>query len=114
MSIDLVEISGGAGAGNSREHVCRKQDEAYLLPGAREARKCTTLPIALVGGMRSLVVMQATLDEGAAGLISLSRPLIREADLPLKFARGESVRAECISCNHCSKNGRERTRCWVD
>ncbi|MGI6209076.1 MAG: NADH:flavin oxidoreductase [Anaerolineae bacterium] len=114
MGLDLVEISGGAGAGNSRERIRHPEDEAYFLPWARRARPLTKLPVALVGGFRSAAVMQRVLDEGAADLISLSRPLIREPDLPLKLARGESVKATCISCNLCSKNNQEPTRCWVD
>lgn len=113
MGLDLVEISGGAGAGNARERIRRPEDEGYFLPWAREARRRTDLPLALVGGFRSLAVMQGVLDEGAADLISLSRPLIREPDFPLKLARGESVRAACISCNLCSKNNQEPTRCWA-
>ena len=114
VGIDLLEISGGAGDGNAREGIRSEGEEAYFLPWAREARKCTNLPIALVGGMRSLGVMQSVIDEGAADLISISRPLIREPDLPGKLARGQSFRASCISCNLCSKRGEVPTRCWVD
>lgn len=114
MGIDLVEISGGAGSGNSRERVRALEDEGYFVPWARLVRQRTPLPLAVVGGMRSLSLMQAVLDEGAADLISLSRPLIREPDLPRKFRLGLSDQATCISCNLCSKNNQEPTRCWVD
>ncbi len=114
MGIDLVEISGGAGAGNSRERVRLLDDEGYFLPWARLVRQHTSLPLAVVGGMRSLSVMQGALDEGAADLISLSRPLIREPDLPRKLRLGLSKRSACISCNLCSRNNQEPTRCWVD
>jgi len=113
IGIDLVEISGGAGAGNSRERVRDIEDEGYFLPWAREVRRVTSLPLAVVGGMRSRSLMQRALDEGVSDLISLSRPLIREPDLPRKFAEGRSERATCISCNLCSKNSHEPTRCWV-
>ena len=60
----------------------------------------TDLPILLVGGVRSVEVMNRILDEGSADLISLSRPLIREPDLPKRCQDGRD-KATCISCNQC-------------
>ncbi|MHB0877985.1 MAG: oxidoreductase [Anaerolineae bacterium] len=111
--IDLVEISGAAGAGNSPSGINSEVKEGYFLPWARQARRRTGLPIALVGGFRSLSVMQAAVDEGVTDLISLSRPLIREPDLPIRLA-GQQVKARCISCNMCSKRSDQPTRCWLD
>jgi len=45
-------------------------------------------------------VMERILDEGSADLISLSRPLIREPDLPNRIQGGQ-VKATCVSCNQC-------------
>lgn len=112
MGIDLMEISGGAGGGNALTGIRRQEQEAYFLPWAREARRRTSLPIALVGGIRSLAVMQAVVDEGAADLISLSRPLIREPDLVRRLVR-EATEAECISCNQCSARSDQPTACWA-
>lgn len=100
MGLDGVEISGGIGEGNSRRGILHEADEAYFLPIARKARLVTDLPIILVGGMRSLAVMTGILDEGAADFIALSRPLIREPDLPNRFKAGQS-RATCVSCGQC-------------
>jgi 2,4-dienoyl-CoA reductase-like NADH-dependent reductase (Old Yellow Enzyme family) len=111
--IDLVEISGAAGAGNSPSGINSEAKEAYFLPWARQARQRTALPIALVGGFRTLAIMQAAVDEGAADLISLSRPLIREPDLPLRLA-GRQLKARCVSCGMCSKRSDQPTRCWLD
>ena len=112
MGINLLEISGGAGNGNIRAGITRRADEAYFLPWARQARSRTRLPIALVGGLRSLAVMQAVVDEGAADLISLSRPLIREPDLVMRLAAEAQDRASCISCMSCSRRSDLPTRCW--
>jgi 2,4-dienoyl-CoA reductase-like NADH-dependent reductase (Old Yellow Enzyme family) len=108
-----LEISGAAGGGNAPTGIRRREQEAYFLPWARQARRRTSLPIALVGGMRSLVVMQAVVDEGTADLISLSRPLIREPDLVLRLEREAAAQAECISCNQCSAHGDVPTACWA-
>jgi 2,4-dienoyl-CoA reductase-like NADH-dependent reductase (Old Yellow Enzyme family) len=126
MGLDAVEISGGITdarvrrsrtAGNVRPGI-RSQDqaapdassgcatkEAYFLPIARKARTVTDLPIMLVGGIRSREVMERILDEGSADMISMSRPLIREPDLPNRI-RGGQLEATCISCNQCWPRGR--------
>lgn len=114
MGIDMVELSGGAGGGNARTNISRQDQEAYFLPWARQARQRTSLPIALVGGFRSLAVIQSVLDEGVADLISMSRPFIREPDLANKLESGASVKARCISCSLCNKRSDAPTRCWVE
>jgi 2,4-dienoyl-CoA reductase-like NADH-dependent reductase (Old Yellow Enzyme family) len=99
--IDAVEISCGMGGTSSRKDILRPEDEAYFLPQARRAREVTDLPLILVGGMRSLRVMESILEEGTADFISMSRPLIREPDLPNQWREGRTERAACISCNNC-------------
>ncbi|NIN64909.1 MAG: NADH:flavin oxidoreductase [Anaerolineae bacterium] len=98
--IDGLEISGGIGRTSVRKDILRPEDEGYFLDGARMAREATDLPIILVGGMRSKRVMEAILQEGSADFISMSRPLIREPDLPRRLREGQN-RASCISCNRC-------------
>jgi 2,4-dienoyl-CoA reductase-like NADH-dependent reductase (Old Yellow Enzyme family) len=99
--LDAAEISCGMGMTSSRKDILRPEDEAYFLPQARRAREATDLPLILVGGMRSLEVMESILEEGTADFISMSRPLIREPDLPNQWREGRTEPAACISCNHC-------------
>ena len=99
--LDAVEISCGMGATSAQKDILRPEDEAYFLPQARRAREATDLPIILVGGMRSLAVMESILEEGTADFISMCRPLIREPDLPNQWREGRIERAACISCNSC-------------
>ena len=114
MGIDMLEISAGISSTAAATDVREEEQEAYFLPWARRARERTSLPIALVGGFRSLSVMQRVLAEGAADIISLSRPLIREPDLPGKLAGGMAAKASCISCNLCMNRRESPTRCWVE
>jgi len=100
MGLDAVEISGGIGQGSRRPGIRQPDQEAYFLPIARKARQVTDLPIILVGGLRSREVMERVLDEGSADFISLSRPLIREPDLPSRLQAGQPA-ATCISCDRC-------------
>jgi 2,4-dienoyl-CoA reductase-like NADH-dependent reductase (Old Yellow Enzyme family) len=99
--LDAAEISCGIGGTSSRRDILRPEDEAYFLPQARRAREVTDLPLILVGGMRSLEVMESILEEGTADFISMSRPLIREPDLPNQWREGRTEAAACISCNNC-------------
>jgi 2,4-dienoyl-CoA reductase-like NADH-dependent reductase (Old Yellow Enzyme family) len=99
--IDAVEISSGIGGTSSRMDILGPEDEAYFLPQARRAREATDLPLILAGGMRSLAVMESILGEGTADFISMSRPLIREPDLPNQWREGRTEPAACISCNNC-------------
>jgi 2,4-dienoyl-CoA reductase-like NADH-dependent reductase (Old Yellow Enzyme family) len=100
MGLDAVEISGGIGGGSMRTGIDSPEDEAYFLPIARKARYVTDLPIILVGGLRSRDVIESILEEESADLVSMSRPLIREPDLPDRLCKGQA-RATCISCNQC-------------
>lgn len=100
MGLDGVEISGGIGGGSMRTGIDSPEKEAYFLPIARKARYVTDLPILLVGGLRSRDVMESILEEGSADLVSMSRPLILEPDLPNRIRNGQE-RAACISCNQC-------------
>jgi 2,4-dienoyl-CoA reductase-like NADH-dependent reductase (Old Yellow Enzyme family) len=98
--IDALEVSGGIGRTSIRKDILHPEDEAYFLDAARQARGATDLPIILVGGMRSRETMENVLEEGTADFISMSRPLIREPDLPRRFLESQP-RSSCISCNLC-------------
>ncbi len=97
----------------SKRDIDSKNKEAYYLPYARKIKKVISIPLILVGGMRSIDVIEKILSEGSADFISLSRPLIREPDLPNKWLYSfKSSTAECISCNACLSNVRsDKLRC---
>lgn len=103
LSIDAIEVSGGmyeAGKKTARLDILKTEDEAYFRDPARLIKREINAPVILVGGIRSRAVMEDILQKGYADLISLSRPLIREPDLPKKLRDGKE-RADCISCNGC-------------
>jgi 2,4-dienoyl-CoA reductase-like NADH-dependent reductase (Old Yellow Enzyme family) len=108
LGLDAVELSGGIGGGqsdfNARLAVGTKAPEAYFRSLSRRAKTATDLPVILVGGLRSRVVMDDVLATGDADLISMCRPLIREPDLPGRLQRGETSVAACISGGRCWAN----------
>ncbi|MFX1309589.1 MAG: NADH:flavin oxidoreductase [Promethearchaeota archaeon] len=87
----------------ARINIDSKEKEAYHLPYAKEIKKVIKKPLILVGGIRSLDVIEKILNEGNADFIGLCRPLIREPDLPNKWLKGTGNNTcECISCNGCT------------
>ena len=96
--IDSIEVSGnGTSVQGVRPHV----DEGYFLNFAEVLAENVNVPVILVGGLRSVEVMQRILDTTKIELLSLSRPLLREPDLPIKIRDGRATESACVSCNAC-------------
>jgi 2,4-dienoyl-CoA reductase-like NADH-dependent reductase (Old Yellow Enzyme family) len=96
----------------SRTSIKTKDHEAYFLSGAKALKDQTDNPIILVGGLRSFAKIEEILASGDVDFVSLSRPLIRQPDLPnLWFSGSGKDRAECISCNACLPIGEEPLHC---
>lgn len=120
MGIDAIEMSGGIPAagdlGPARPKIRKASDEAYFLPLAKKIKKVVSVPIILVGGLRSFKAANDILKTGAADLISMSRPLIREPGLIRRWKEGDRKKAKCISCNQCfgAARGPEGVYCVVE
>jgi 2,4-dienoyl-CoA reductase-like NADH-dependent reductase (Old Yellow Enzyme family) len=103
--ISLIEISCSVQDMSSRKSsllgITSKEKEACFRPDARVIRKATSIPLSLVGGMRSLPVMEDIIQSGTSDLISICRPFIREPDLIKRWSKGDNRPAECISCGGC-------------
>jgi len=102
--IDAIETSGGIDEA-PKEVTCQKvtkpEEEAYFKESSKAIKRIVGCPVILVGGLRSLSVMEGIVSKGYADMISLSRPLIREPTLVKKFMSGRSKTAMCLSCNKC-------------
>lgn len=114
MGMDAVEISGGvmeSPVKPVRPNILKVQDEAYLRDAGRLFKQRLRIPVILTGGMRSKSVMEDVLRSKEADLVGISRPLIREPDLPHLMRQGKE-KADCISCNKCVRFSRlSRIRC---
>ena len=96
--IDSIEVSGnGPSVIGIRPH----ENEGYFADFASQLAEEVNTPVILVGGMRSLDFMNEILNKTKIELISISRPLICEPDLPNKFKDGTSSESKCVSCNRC-------------
>ena len=102
--VEAVEISAtfsGDHAKAAAEDIEAPDKEAYFAPQAKAIRDVVDMPVILVGGLRSVAVMQRVVDEKVCDMVSLCRPFICEPDIVNKFASGEYDRSDCISCNNC-------------
>lgn len=96
--IDSIEVSGnGTSVSGIKAHV----NEGYFVAFAAALAEEVTCPVIVVGGFRSLDTMEDVLNKTKVELISLSRPLLREPDLPSKMKEDPSVISKCVSCNAC-------------
>jgi len=88
--------------------------EGYFLPQAAAVKRAVSIPVTSVGGFRTLGAMEQAVSEGAADLIGLCRPLIREPWLPRRLEEGARTAASCVNCNRCTVMTAllsERVRC---
>jgi len=111
--LDAIEISCGISEvflKIARVSILSATKEAYLLPLAEALRQRVHLPIILVGGMRSRATMERIIGEGLVDFVSMSRPLIREPDLPRRLRAGQAA-ATCCSCNACFQHSPGPLRC---
>lgn len=96
--VDSIEVSGN---GTSVRGVRTYYNEGYFSYFAIQLAETVDVPVICVGGWRSRGAMEKILRDSKVELISLSRPLIREPNLPKKFQSGESMASQCASCNAC-------------
>ncbi|MBU1247897.1 MAG: NADH:flavin oxidoreductase [Proteobacteria bacterium] len=103
--VDGIEFSGGIPAG---EHIPIRvgqfkgfETEAWYKETARRFKAERSIPLMLVGGIRSYETAEKLVDEGWCDYVSMSRPLIREPGLIKRWKEGDHRPATCISDNLC-------------
>lgn len=103
---DAIEISQGLRGGRYsqtefRTGITKVSREAYFRNWCLEVKRSVTIPVMMVGGLRSYSLMTEILQNGEADHISFSRPLIREPDIPNRWKQNDFSKPACISCNRC-------------
>ncbi len=119
-TVDAIELSGGIEIEGSRFTPYRITSSYIEKPYYEEAaalfKNNLSIPLILVGGIRSFQTAQRLIRENKADLISFCRPLIREPDLVKKWLEGDREKSLCISCNKCMEPARrgEGIYCVLD
>lgn len=116
--LDGIEVSHGIGGG---ELVAGKdmQGPPPFRERASVLKRQVSVPIMLVGRVRSLEIAQSVLDSGDADVLSMSRPFIREPGLVKRWRGGDRRPADCISCSRCfrmlaKERGPLESYCWQE
>ncbi|KAJ4461335.1 putative NADH:flavin oxidoreductase [Paratrimastix pyriformis] len=100
--VDAIELSGGIERGLLARTGLTLAKEAYHKDYARAVKQSgVTVPLILVGGIRSFGMAAELLEGGVADLVSLSRPFIRQPSLVKDREMLQIERVACISCNRC-------------
>jgi 2,4-dienoyl-CoA reductase-like NADH-dependent reductase (Old Yellow Enzyme family) len=95
--LDAIEASGN---GCLNSDVDEPEEQSYFLPNLVNVD--VGIPIILTGGNRSVDLLREIMQGSQANFLGLSRPLVREPGLPLRWETGEGTpEAACISCNQC-------------
>ncbi|MCY1306406.1 mycofactocin system FadH/OYE family oxidoreductase 2 [compost metagenome] len=74
--------------------------ELYLLEHARKVRAAVKMPLAYLGGAKSLESIEQVMAEGF-DLVAMGRVLVAESDYVEKLATGASTDSICTACNRC-------------
>ena len=114
--IDAIEVSEGlekVRANHMRKDIKFRQGEAYYKAWAKEVKEVVSVPIILVGGMRSFDIMERIVQRNYADCISMCRPFIREPYIVHHWQTKDRKPARCISCNLCVERvrGEESLEC---
>lgn len=74
--------------------------ELYFLEHSRRIRAAVTLPLAYLGGAKSIAGIESVLGEGF-DCVAMGRALIHDPDLVNKFRDGRATVSGCTACNQC-------------
>jgi 2,4-dienoyl-CoA reductase-like NADH-dependent reductase (Old Yellow Enzyme family) len=106
VGYDLIEVSSGLRGRNFEETEFRTgidapHKEGYFREWCRDIKPTVRVPVAMIGGLRTIEVMEDVIQKGEADLVGLCRPFIREPALLETFRKDRSYTPKCISCNGC-------------
>lgn len=75
-------------------------EDMYLLDSARQMRAALHLPLAYLGGVKSVSNVETAMREGFDA-VAIGRALLHNPDLVRQFQLGRIRRSACTTCNEC-------------
>jgi 2,4-dienoyl-CoA reductase-like NADH-dependent reductase (Old Yellow Enzyme family) len=112
--VDAIEVSEGLEE-DFFHHIRPDAVSPYYLDECRQARVRLSVPLILVGGMRTLNDMQRAVSQGVADAVSMCRPFIMDPHLVKKLKAATDSYSGCTSCNGClGRMGRGTLECVLE
>lgn len=99
-----VEISGGLSVDKKSTATrmgIRLNNQGTYLEEAKNIANAVNIPVISICGYRDPDYMDKVLNETKISAFSLSRPIIREPELPIRWQNGNRRPSDCLSCNRC-------------
>jgi 2,4-dienoyl-CoA reductase-like NADH-dependent reductase (Old Yellow Enzyme family) len=78
-----------------------KKSSFYYRNWTKEIKRQVSVPVIMVGGIRSFKTLEEMLNNHEADLFGLCRPLIREPNLISRWEKNDLRPPKCLSCNQC-------------
>ncbi|HNY63985.1 MAG TPA: NADH:flavin oxidoreductase [Deltaproteobacteria bacterium] len=78
-----------------------KPTATYNLEAAQMIKKGVSIPVIVVGGIRTLAHIRDIIENGKADFVSMCRPFIIEPGIVNKLKEGRQDASRCIACNYC-------------
>jgi 2,4-dienoyl-CoA reductase-like NADH-dependent reductase (Old Yellow Enzyme family) len=106
-SVDAIEFSGGTMTSPEKlipprpGRLKTPEQEPYYLEAARLYKQKVSIPLMLVGGIRSYDIAEGLVRNSTADYVSMSRPLICEPSIVKRWREGDHRTSECVSDNAC-------------
>ncbi len=85
----------------------------YNVLYAKQIKEQVTIPVIVVGGIKTLDTINSIITEKKADFVSMCRPFIIEPNIVKKFENGTQTNSQCIDCNYCGVAQEEKSlRCY--
>jgi 2,4-dienoyl-CoA reductase-like NADH-dependent reductase (Old Yellow Enzyme family) len=110
--VSAIEVSG---AFRDSRPVAERAEPGQVPFRERAAavKRVVSVPVMVVGGIRSIETARTIIDCGDADLISMCRPFIQEPGLISRWQSGDKRPSSCISCLKCHSLNDEPVQCRV-
>ncbi len=79
----------------------------YNVNEAQAIKENVSIPVIVVGGIKSLSDITEIIAQKKADFVSMCRPFIIEPNIVKKFKEGKQDTSKCIACNYCAIAGEE-------
>lgn len=106
MGVDMFEVSAtnessGKGLAPARTKITTRDKESYFREATARIAREVKAPVTLMGGNRSVDLMNDILESTDIEFFSIARPLLSEPDLINTWKIDPTHRPRCVSCNKC-------------